>query len=200
LIAVLWDDLDPEDDDLNPFDKGDVYIKVVGEETSFIVEWSEVGQYVNEDDDGDPDDDDAFGGAPLAMPNTNSFQVELFPSGVIEMRYGVVSTIDFTVGVENDNGTDGLQVEDSLVKNGNTCIRIEIILPSESPSASPSESPSASPSESPSASPSESPSASPSGKKGGKKGGKKDGKRARRLVRSDPTGSFKTEKQHVRGA
>jgi hypothetical protein len=99
LIAVLWDDLRPPGG-------GAVYVKDVDDGASFIVEWNQVAEYYS--------------------VGSNSFQVELFPSGVIEMRYGAVSvsTDDYTVGVENKDGTEGLQV-DGLVGNGDTCVRIE---------------------------------------------------------------------------
>ncbi len=86
LIAVFWDDL-------NPDASGQVYYYYDEENGRFIVEWSGVPHYYNE--------------------GSYTFEVILYPDGHIIMQYKDMmsgDTDEATIGIENADGTDGLQV------------------------------------------------------------------------------------------
>ena len=85
LLAVFWDDL-------NPNDGGTIYYK--SEADRFIVQWEEVRHYAYDDN-----------GLPV------TFQVILNADGSIIYQYELIQDIDgSTVGIENAAGDDGLQV------------------------------------------------------------------------------------------
>ena len=104
MIAPLWTDLNPEDG-------GNITYKyVMNMPDKFITQWTEVPEFGS---DGN---------------NTNTFQVALyFESGCIEFRYGslTLNPGNTTVGVENINGTVGLNIPTSSILDGNTtCVRL----------------------------------------------------------------------------
>ena len=86
IIALFWDDLEPPSG-------GEVYYQAMSD-GRFIVQYEEVDRYSNGT------------GAITA-------QAILMPGGAIVMQYEEVSgatTTSATVGIENDGGTDGLQI------------------------------------------------------------------------------------------
>jgi subtilisin family serine protease len=87
LLAVYWDDL-------NPDDAGIVYYYADAANDRFIVEWDGIAHYTN-----------GGGGAP------QTFQAILNADGSILYQYRTVTGADeATVGVENPAGTDGLEI------------------------------------------------------------------------------------------
>ena len=82
LLAPFWDDL-------NPNDGGQMYYYQWGDQ--FIVEWDAIPHY--------------------GSGNPETFQVILNSDGSILFNYKIVADgSSATVGIENENGTDGLQV------------------------------------------------------------------------------------------
>ncbi|MEE2858433.1 MAG: nidogen-like domain-containing protein, partial [Candidatus Neomarinimicrobiota bacterium] len=82
LLAPFWDDL-------NPSSGGQMYYFSWGDH--FVVQWDEVPLY-------------SGGGS-------ETFQVVLYADGRILFNYKTVTAVDgCTVGIENESGTDGLQV------------------------------------------------------------------------------------------
>ncbi|MFH1313513.1 MAG: FlgD immunoglobulin-like domain containing protein [Candidatus Eisenbacteria bacterium] len=97
-IAPLWDDLAPNDG-------GTVHYQTLGMEPNrrFIAQWTNVPQFYTGD--------------------SNTFQAILFEgTNCIELRYGVITPEsyegDYTVGVENQDGTDGLSIPGADVGDG----------------------------------------------------------------------------------
>ena len=87
LIAVLWDDLNPGEAAAD-----DVYVQNMGD-GRFIVQWNEVPTFSG-----------AGGNPPL------TFQAILSASGQILLQYeSIAGTITATAGIENVDGTDGLE-------------------------------------------------------------------------------------------
>ena len=87
LLAVFWDDLNPEDG-------GMIYYKSEPENGRFIVMWDAVPHY-------------SYSGDGLPV----TFEVILNADGSIVYQYGPMNEVDgATVGIENADGTDGLQV------------------------------------------------------------------------------------------
>ncbi len=88
LIAALWDDIEPQEED------GAVYYQNFDDR--FIVQYSNVRRFLR-----DPSE-------------KVSFQIVLYANGNIEFFYEDVSSAKFldeaTVGIENSDGTDGAQV------------------------------------------------------------------------------------------
>jgi len=85
LIAPFWDDL-------NPAAAGTIYHLADATFERFVVQWEGVARY----------------GAP---GDRQTFQVILTPDGGIRFQYSVLSdTESCTVGIENADGTDGLEV------------------------------------------------------------------------------------------
>jgi len=88
LIAPFWDDLNPESG-------GNIYYLSDPDNDRFIVQWDQVPHYDDPPDTG-----------------TYSFQVILFSDGRIVYQYqhleGAINSC--TVGIENETGSDGLQV------------------------------------------------------------------------------------------
>jgi len=104
VIAPLWNDINPEDG-------GNITYKyVMNMPDKFITQWTEVPEY---ESDGN---------------NTNTFQVALyFDSGCIEFRYGSLIVLNggATAGVENINGTVGVNIPTAGIIDGNiTCVRL----------------------------------------------------------------------------
>mmetsp|Transcript_15029 Transcript_15029/g.33594 ORF Transcript_15029/g.33594 Transcript_15029/m.33594 type:complete len:479 (+) Transcript_15029:220-1656(+) len=107
VIAPLWTDLNP-----SPFDDdggGSVTYKyVMNMPDKFITQWTEVPEYDEND-------------------NINTFQVALyFDSGCIEYKYlQVLTEDDLNVGVENNDGTVGLDIPTASILDGSTtCVRL----------------------------------------------------------------------------
>ncbi len=106
MIAGLWDDLAPNSDP-----NANVYYQTSGmaPNRTFTVQWDRVPQFANTDD--------------------NTFQVVLYEgSNAIEIRYKSVTPEgfagDYTIGIENADGTDGIEVDATGVAAG-TCVRFE---------------------------------------------------------------------------
>jgi hypothetical protein len=104
LIAPLWDDFDPVPDDPEDPD-GVVYYETQGMEPDrvFIAQWTNMRQF------GDSD--------------SNTFQAILYEgSNMIEFRYGLITPEgtpgDYTIGVENIDGTAGTAIDASMVMEG----------------------------------------------------------------------------------
>jgi|GEM_PF-1662912 len=102
MIAVLWDDL-------NPSSGGTVHHQTLGTAPNrrFIAQWTDVPQFGNSD--------------------MNTFEAVLFEAGSqIELRYGTISAEgfagDYTVGFENQDGTDGVSVPGADLGSGNTSL------------------------------------------------------------------------------
>ena len=88
IIAVMWDDL-------NPSSAGTVHYQTLGDAPNrrFIAQWTGVPQYANTDD--------------------NTFQAVLNEgTDCVELRYVSIGSLpgDFVAGVENADGTEGLDV------------------------------------------------------------------------------------------
>ena len=95
LIAMLWDDLDPG----NTGSPATIHYQTIGDR--FIVQFTDVPEYPNE--------------------GANTFQAVLYEgSNCIELRYLAITTDDFVAGIENQDGTDGIDVT-ALVAPG-VCI------------------------------------------------------------------------------
>ena len=87
ILAPFWDDLNPASGA-----RGRIYHYYDAAQTRFIVEYKEVQHY-----------------SPTGNPET--FQVILYPDGTILFQYQKVSyPRSCTVGMENGDGTDGLQM------------------------------------------------------------------------------------------
>ncbi|MGE3321080.1 MAG: hypothetical protein AB7K52_02345 [Phycisphaerales bacterium] len=104
MIAPAWDDF-------NPGAGGTVYAQTDGAAPNrrFIVSWQDIPQFANAD--------------------ANSFQVILHETtNRIEFRYGTMTfqaAGDITVGVENIDGTDGLNLDaTTVIADGNRAITI----------------------------------------------------------------------------
>jgi subtilisin-like proprotein convertase family protein len=111
LIAVLWDDLDPA----NTGSPATIHYQTLGNAPyrRFIAQWTDVPEYPNE--------------------GANTFQAVLFEStNCVELRYLEITTDDFVAGVENQDGTEGVDVSGSVAEgasialcpslSGNPCI------------------------------------------------------------------------------
>ena len=85
VIAPYWDDL-------NPTNGGTIVHQTMGDGT-FIVQYTNVPRFT-------------------ASSGTVSFQVILSPSGAIKYQYQAIPTVNDskTIGLENADGTDGLQI------------------------------------------------------------------------------------------
>jgi hypothetical protein len=98
FIAPLWDDFSPDDG-------GTVHYQTLGVEPDrrFIAQWTDVPQWLDTD--------------------KNTFQAVLFEgTNCIEFRYGAVTpegfTDDYTIGIENQDGTDGFSVPGHMAEAG----------------------------------------------------------------------------------
>ncbi|NOR46083.1 MAG: hypothetical protein GQ534_10910 [Candidatus Delongbacteria bacterium] len=87
IIAPFWADLEP--DSFSPI--GKVYYYYDSANDRFVVQYQ---NYIN------------------AMFNAHSFQIMLYSGGDILFQYSSINSLpsNYTVGIENDLGTDGLQV------------------------------------------------------------------------------------------
>ncbi len=98
IIAPLWDDFSPNNG-------GTVHYATMGTapDRYFIAQWTDVPEYSN--------------------TGANTFQAILFEgSNCIEFRYGDFQTTDYVAGVENADGTVGLDVSTMVAVDG--CIEI----------------------------------------------------------------------------
>jgi hypothetical protein len=91
MISVWWDDLDPSDG-------GTVYTYQDGASGRFIVTWDGVPNYTYPDGTG-----------------SLTFQAIIYANGLITLQYltmepGSDNLLGATIGIENSDGTDGLQV------------------------------------------------------------------------------------------
>jgi hypothetical protein len=93
IIAMWWDDLNPEAG-------GNVYYEYDSANDRFIVSFVDVPNYLSH-----------------AGTGSLTFQAILYPSGRVELQYGVMDPGDdvdglagATVGIENIDGTDGLTI------------------------------------------------------------------------------------------
>ncbi len=93
LIAMLWDDLDPPEG-------GNIYYYNDAVNSRFIVSFEQIRYYTSPDGAG-----------------SLSFQAILYPNGQIVLQYGTMDAgthndghNSFTIGLENEDGTDGLTV------------------------------------------------------------------------------------------
>ncbi len=103
VIAPMWDDLDPSA-------AGEIYYETRGTMPTrrFIVQWDGVPQYLDVD--------------------ANTFQVVLYEgTNCIEFRYLAVTpegfTGDYTIGVENQDGTDAVSLPGTVAVDG-ACIEL----------------------------------------------------------------------------
>lgn len=117
LIAPLWDDFNPEDG-------GSVHYETIGSapDRVFIAQWTDVPQF--------------------DLTDSNTFQVALFEgSNRIEFRYGAFTPQafigDYTVGVENQDGTDGLSVDASTIEESDCLVVSFVEVPSPCPDITP---------------------------------------------------------------
>ncbi|KAL7558301.1 hypothetical protein ACA910_010086 [Epithemia clementina (nom. ined.)] len=95
MIAVLWDDFDLTS-------SGNVYSQL-DSPARFTVQWNEI-----------PAD---------AVGSSNTFQaIFLMGTNCFELRYGSFDTNDYVIGIEDTDGTRGIDVT-SEVQNGATCVR-----------------------------------------------------------------------------
>ncbi len=85
FIAPFWDDLNPSVD-------GQVYYYYDNDNQRFIVEWYQVPHYYDE--------------------GSYTFETILYPDGSILFQYKAMDGVldEATIGIENGDGTDGLQV------------------------------------------------------------------------------------------
>jgi hypothetical protein len=98
IICPLWDDFNPGASPL-----GAVYYQTLANPLRFVVQWHRVRHI-----DGGTD---------------NTFQAVLFPSGDVVFRYGALSTgLSATIGIEDGQGADGLQLSTLFIVN--SCRRI----------------------------------------------------------------------------
>ena len=96
IIAMLWDDLDPG----NAGSPATIHHQTLGvaPDRRFVVQFTDVPEFPNE--------------------GANTFQGVLFEgSNCVELRYVAITTGDFVAGVENQDGTDGVDVS-GLVAEG----------------------------------------------------------------------------------
>ncbi|MBN2829198.1 MAG: choice-of-anchor D domain-containing protein, partial [Candidatus Cloacimonetes bacterium] len=88
IIAGLWDDLRP----LSGGGAGTVYHYYDSANNRFIIEYDNVRHY-------------------YATGGNETFEVILYPNGNILLQYASTGTdTDYTIGIENSSGTDGLQI------------------------------------------------------------------------------------------
>lgn len=106
IICPLWDDFDPSSG-------GAVYSQTLGAAPNrrFIAQWTNVPQFASAD--------------------SNTFQAVLYEgSNRIEFRYGTITAEafagDYTVGIENATGTEGLSVPGSSVGAGD-CVEVNSV-------------------------------------------------------------------------
>ncbi|MHC4769882.1 MAG: hypothetical protein ACYTEI_14400, partial [Planctomycetota bacterium] len=85
LIAMVWDDLDPA----NSGSPATIHYQTIGDR--FIVQFTDVPEWPNS--------------------GANTFQAVLYQgTNCIELRYLAITTDDFVSGIENQDGTDGIDV------------------------------------------------------------------------------------------
>ncbi len=102
-IYGYWDDLDLRT-------VGQLRMATLGpplENPRLVIEWQNVPRFQQTD--------------------SNTFQIVLYPDGVIELRYGAVTPAPLsqaTTGIENASGTVGVQVPRELVGDGNRVVRL----------------------------------------------------------------------------
>jgi hypothetical protein len=97
LIAPYWDDWSPNQG-------GTVHYQTLGTEPNrmFIAQWTNVPHYSNQ--------------------GSSTFQAILFEgTNCIEFRYGSLTRVSPTVGIENQDGTDGISADPANVTQG-TCV------------------------------------------------------------------------------
>jgi hypothetical protein len=88
IIAAVWDDLRP----LSGGGAGTVYYYYDSINNRFIIEYDNVRHY-------------------YATGGNETFEIILYPNGDILMQYASTgSDTDYTIGIENSSGTDGLQI------------------------------------------------------------------------------------------
>ena len=91
-IFALWDDLNPENGSCNAFCSGNVYTHSTGDR--FVIWFNDVAKYTSVGEEAYFD-----------------FQIVLFPSGKIKINYRNIDGVpSATIGIQNQNGTDGLLV------------------------------------------------------------------------------------------
>ncbi len=98
-IYGLWDDL-------NPGAAGQCHyatLGTAGTDLRFIAQWTNVPKF--------------------GTTNSNTFQIVIFETGAVEVRYGTLPTIaagDITVGVENSTGTAGVSIPDASITSNSS--------------------------------------------------------------------------------
>ncbi len=91
-IFGLWDDLNPVNDNCNDYCSGNVYTH--GNSERFVVWFNEVAHWWTNFEDSYYD-----------------FQIVLYPNGDIDVNYNsLTGDHDATIGIQNETGTDGIQV------------------------------------------------------------------------------------------
>ena len=110
-IFGLWDDLNPINDNCNSYCSGNVY--TYGNSDYFVIWFDNVAHWWTNFEDSYYD-----------------FQIVLYKNGDIDINYNsIIGAYDATVGMQNTNGTDGLQVgfgSTFLSNNKSIYIRPEI--------------------------------------------------------------------------
>ena len=91
-IFGLWDDLNPENDNCNQYCSGNAYYH--GNADRFVVWFNDVAHWYSNFED-----------------SYYNFQIVLYPNGDIDLNYNTLTgSHDATVGMQNADGTDGLQM------------------------------------------------------------------------------------------
>ena len=91
-IFGFWDDLNPVNDSGNEYSSGNVYYHSNSER--FLISFNEIAHWWTNNEN-----------------SYYSFQVVLYPSGDVNLNYGpITGTHSATIGMQNTNGNDGLQV------------------------------------------------------------------------------------------
>ena len=91
-IFGLWDDLNPENDNCNQYCSGNAYYH--GNADRFVVWFNDIAHWYSNFED-----------------SYYNFQIVLYPNGDIDLNYNTLTgSHDATVGMQNADGTDGLQM------------------------------------------------------------------------------------------
>ena len=91
-IFGLWDDLNPENDNCNQYCSGNAYYH--GNADRFVVWFNDVAHWYSNFED-----------------SYYNFQIVLYPNGDIDLNYNTLTgSHDATVGMQNADGSDGLQM------------------------------------------------------------------------------------------
>lgn len=105
-IFGFWDDLNPVNDQCNEYCSGNVYYHSNSER--LVISFEEVAHWWTNNEN-----------------SYYSFQVVLYPGGDFNLNYGsITGTHSATIGMQNANGTDGLQVShNGSYVHGNLSVR-----------------------------------------------------------------------------